>query len=174
MRAAACRVTAGRRTGAPPGRRGARDAGTQTASAGNGTRTSWRTGGRLGRRTAAVPESKEGSPHAGVASNRTQETTTVARALIEAEREVEGTETVLIEGVQQFVDELRAAGDKLVVVDFFASWCHACQKVQPKVEDLCAGRHDIVLLKVPYDKNKQICKSLSVKVSVSGHVSLLD
>ena len=68
-----------------------------------------------------------------------------------------------ISSIAQFIAELERAGDKLVVVSFHATWCQACRKVQPLVQQEVFGREDVVLLKVRYDTNKQICKTLSVK-----------
>ncbi|KAK9868682.1 hypothetical protein WJX84_007454 [Apatococcus fuscideae] len=56
-----------------------------------------------------------------------------------------------VSGVQQFVDELATAQDRLVIVDFFAR-CIA--------ED----NPDILVLKVEWDDNREICKALGIKV----------
>lgn len=68
-----------------------------------------------------------------------------------------------IRSIQQLIDELEQAGDALVIVAFHATWCAACRKVQPLVQKYVKDREDVVLLKVNYDRNKQICRSLSVK-----------
>ncbi|CAL8462439.1 g1972 [Coccomyxa elongata] len=69
-----------------------------------------------------------------------------------------------ITSVQQFVDELAAAGDKLVIVDFYAKWCNACRALFPKLCQICTENPDIVLLKVDFDENRDTVKPLGIKV----------
>ena len=69
-----------------------------------------------------------------------------------------------ITSIRQLIDELERATDKLVIVSFHATWCSACRKVQPKVVNQVKNRaEDILLLKVRYDTNKSICKTLGVR-----------
>ncbi|KAK9817765.1 hypothetical protein WJX72_001869 [[Myrmecia] bisecta] len=69
-----------------------------------------------------------------------------------------------VHSVEELVNELAAAADRLVVVDFYAQWCAACRALFPKLCQLCNDNPDILVLKVDWDANKQICKALSVKV----------
>lgn len=49
--------------------------------------------------------------------------------------------------------QMTAAGDKLVVVDFFATWCGPCKMIAPKVEEMEAEFKDtVVFLKVDVDE----------------------
>lgn len=41
-----------------------------------------------------------------------------------------------VKGIQEFVDALSDAGDKLIIVDFYAQWCNACRGVFPKVRQI--------------------------------------
>lgn len=54
--------------------------------------------------------------------------------------------------------------DKLVVVDVYAQWCGACRALYPKLCKIAAEYPDVVFVKVNFDGNKQLCKSLGVKV----------
>lgn len=69
-----------------------------------------------------------------------------------------------INSTQEFLDALSNAGEKLVVVEFFATWCGSCKALYPKLCQLAAEHPDIEFLKVNFDENKAMCKSLNVKV----------
>lgn len=69
-----------------------------------------------------------------------------------------------INSVQDFVDELADSGDNLVLVDFYAKWCHACRSLFPKLCQICRDNPDIKLLKIDWDENKDIAKTLGVRV----------
>lgn len=44
--------------------------------------------------------------------------------------------------------KLSDAGEKLVIIDFFAVWCGPCKMISPKLDDLAKESSDIVILKV--------------------------
>jgi len=69
-----------------------------------------------------------------------------------------------VHSTQEFVDALANAGEKLVVVEFYASWCGSCRALYPKLCKLAAEHPDIEFLKVNFDENKPMCKSLNIKV----------
>ena len=56
---------------------------------------------------------------------------------------------------KEFDDELAAAGDKLVAVDFTASWCGPCQRIGPKFIEFAGVYSDVVFLKVDVDENAE-------------------
>lgn len=70
---------------------------------------------------------------------------------------------VHIGSVQQMVDSMATAGDRLVIVDFFAPWCAACKGIHPKLMALMEARPDVLLLAVNFDENKTLVKALGVK-----------
>lgn len=48
-----------------------------------------------------------------------------------------------------FKTKLQDAGDKLVIIDFFATWCGPCKMIAPKLEELANEMSSqIVVLKV--------------------------
>jgi len=59
----------------------------------------------------------------------------------------------IIKTDSEYDAELANAGDKLVVVDFFAQWCGPCKRIAPFIEQLSndlAGK--VVFLKVDVDE----------------------
>lgn len=57
---------------------------------------------------------------------------------------------------------LTGAGRKLVVIDFFATWCGPCMRIAPDVEAMAAQMPDVLFLKVDVD----VCDSIAAKYSV--------
>jgi len=48
--------------------------------------------------------------------------------------------------------EFRAAGDKAVIVDFYATWCEPCKTIAPKLSEFESKYPRVVVLKVDVDK----------------------
>ena len=66
-------------------------------------------------------------------------------------------------GLDNLLNELRDAGDALVIVDVYGSWCGACRAVFPKFTKLAEAHPDVVFLKLPFDENKAVAKALGVR-----------
>lgn len=75
-----------------------------------------------------------------------------------------------VNGIQEMVDALADAGDRLVIVDFYAPWCGACRALYPKLCRLMDEYPDVVFLKVNFEENRPMCKTLGVKVLPYFHV----
>lgn len=62
-----------------------------------------------------------------------------------------------------FAQQLSSAASKLVVVDFSATWCGACQRIRPDLHDLAAEMPEVVFLEVDVDTNAGLANSFGVK-----------
>ena len=56
---------------------------------------------------------------------------------------------------------LKKEGKKLILVDFYATWCPPCIKIAPLVESL-VEKHNIVLLKVDVDQVRAVVEKEGV------------
>lgn len=59
-----------------------------------------------------------------------------------------------IRSVQHLVDELAAASDQLVVVEYYGTWCAGCRALAPLLAELAAARPEVKVLLVDGDENK--------------------
>jgi len=64
---------------------------------------------------------------------------------------------------EEFEKQLADAGSKLVVVDFYATWCGPCKQISPKIEALSGELPNVVFLKVDVDE----CEDVAVKYKIS-------
>eukprot|EP01025_Chloroclados_australasicus_P025604 TRINITY_DN2554_c0_g1_i1.p1 TRINITY_DN2554_c0_g1~~TRINITY_DN2554_c0_g1_i1.p1 ORF type:complete len:246 (-),score=13.91 TRINITY_DN2554_c0_g1_i1:646-1383(-) len=69
-----------------------------------------------------------------------------------------------VNGTQELVDVLACFSSRLVIVDFYATWCNACRALYPKLIKLCKENPDMVIVKVNWEKNRDISKALGIKV----------
>ncbi|KAM7349142.1 thioredoxin-2-like [Cochliomyia hominivorax] len=59
--------------------------------------------------------------------------------------------------------ELEQAGDKLVVIDFYANWCESCKIINPQLEELSHIYADkAVVLKINVDDCEDIAMAYNV------------
>ncbi|GAA6068708.1 thioredoxin-like, partial [Tachysurus ichikawai] len=78
---------------------------------------------------------------------------------------------IIIENQEAFDKALDDAGDKLVVVDFTATWCGPCQGIAPFFKQLSesADNANVVFLKVDVDDAQVFAKAFD---HFCGHVCL--
>ncbi|XP_030465266.2 thioredoxin-like 2, chloroplastic [Syzygium oleosum] len=75
-----------------------------------------------------------------------------------------GPNMVDIHSTQEFLSALSQAGDRLVIVEFYGTWCASCRALFPKLCKTAQEHPEILVLKVNFDENKPMCKSMNVKV----------
>ncbi|KAK9753198.1 Thioredoxin [Popillia japonica] len=81
---------------------------------------------------------------------------------------------VHIKDRDDFLGKLSDAGDSLVVINFFATWCGPCKMIGPKVEDLAKEFNNILILKVDVDECEDIavdvdeCEDIAVEYNITS------
>ncbi|XVF35009.1 hypothetical protein REPUB_Repub18cG0108000 [Reevesia pubescens] len=75
-----------------------------------------------------------------------------------------GPNMIDIHSTQEFLSTLSEAGDRLVIAEFYGTWCASCRALFPKLCRTAQEHPEIFFLKVNFDENKPMCKSLNVKV----------
>jgi len=55
-----------------------------------------------------------------------------------------------------------AAGGKLIVIDFHATWCGPCKMIAPHMEEMSKSMDDVVFLKVDVDECEDIAEEHKV------------
>jgi thioredoxin 1 len=63
----------------------------------------------------------------------------------------------------EFNEKLKSAGERLVVVDFFADWCGPCKQISPIVDDFSNKYPNVVFLKVNVDELSDLAGELGVR-----------
>src|SRR5207249_108417 len=75
-----------------------------------------------------------------------------------------GTMVYKVSSKADFEAQLEAAGDKLVVVDFYATWCPPCHFISPKVEQLATKLKDeVIFLKVDVDESELLAAEYGIE-----------
>merc|ERR1712167_314548 len=65
--------------------------------------------------------------------------------------------------LEAFDAALKDAGDKLVVVDFTATWCGPCQRIAPVFVKLAEEMPEIVFIKVDVDENEEVAAKCNIQ-----------
>merc|ERR1712170_104298 len=68
----------------------------------------------------------------------------------------------IVESLEDFQQALKDAGDKAVLVDFFADWCGPCKMIAPKLEAMSEEFSGVVFLKVNVDENEEVAASYDI------------
>ncbi|KAL5578399.1 hypothetical protein UlMin_020098 [Ulmus minor] len=68
-----------------------------------------------------------------------------------------------IHSTQEFLSALSEAGDRLVIVEFYGTWYASYRVLFPKLCRTAEDHPEILFLKVNFDENKPMCKSINVK-----------
>lgn len=69
----------------------------------------------------------------------------------------------IIESREELEKAINEAGEKLVVIDFYANWCGPCKIISPKLEELSNQYADkAVVLKVNVDDNDELALDYNV------------
>ena len=67
-----------------------------------------------------------------------------------------------VESLDDFKAKLSEAGDKLIVVDFFATWCGPCKMIAPKMAAMADTYADVMFLKVDVDEAEDIAAEYGI------------
>ncbi|XP_006645210.1 thioredoxin F, chloroplastic [Oryza brachyantha] len=60
---------------------------------------------------------------------------------------------------------VKAAGEKIVVLDMYTQWCGPCKVMAPKFQEMSEKDQDVVFLKLDCNQdNKSLAKELGIKV----------
>lgn len=61
-------------------------------------------------------------------------------------------------------NKLKQAGNKLVVIDFFATWCGPCKEMEPVFKALAKENSDVVFLKSDVDKADDLAEKYEIEI----------
>ena len=65
---------------------------------------------------------------------------------------------------QKEFDILVATPDKLILVDFFATWCGPCKMLAPVLEEVSADYPEVTFVKVDVDESEELARRYGIRV----------
>ena len=69
-----------------------------------------------------------------------------------------------ISGEQELTRIVAAAGERLLMFDFYAEWCQPCKELEPILESIAVQKADAVdVYRVDYDENQSLAKLFGVR-----------
>lgn len=63
---------------------------------------------------------------------------------------------------QEFKDIIAEDNSKLLIIEFYASWCNPCKMLKPVLEELVVKNDDLEIYKVNVDKNSALADDLDI------------
>ena len=64
---------------------------------------------------------------------------------------------------EDFDDLISSNGNKLIAIDFTASWCGPCQQIGPKFVKMATEFEDCIFVKIDVDENKETAEACDIK-----------
>ncbi|XP_041042272.1 thioredoxin-like [Carcharodon carcharias] len=74
-----------------------------------------------------------------------------------------------IENLADFQAKLKEAGDKLVLIDFFADWCGPCKQIAPKFEALSKQHTNVIFYKVNVEEAEDVATECQISAMPTFH-----
>jgi thioredoxin len=69
-----------------------------------------------------------------------------------------------ITGEQELTRVVAAAGERLLMVDFYADWCQPCKELEPILESIAVQKTESVdVYRVNYDENQSLAELFGVR-----------
>ncbi|KAL3869266.1 hypothetical protein ACJMK2_041970 [Sinanodonta woodiana] len=68
----------------------------------------------------------------------------------------------IVETLSEFNSIVKGSGNKLVVVDFTATWCGPCQRIAPLFAEMAEEMKDVIFIKVDVDQNEETASSCNI------------
>jgi len=63
----------------------------------------------------------------------------------------------------EYEEALKAAADKLVVLDCYATWCGPCRAIAPKIQKFSEDYTDVEFFKIDVDEVPDVAADLNIK-----------
>ncbi|CAL2032722.1 hypothetical protein CAEBREN_02489 [Caenorhabditis brenneri] len=66
--------------------------------------------------------------------------------------------------MREFEQLVRQHPDKVIILDFFATWCGPCKAIAPLYKELATNNKGIIFCKVDVDEAEDLCSKYDVKM----------